>query len=66
MDTSQFAGQVKTIPIDSIEVNPQNPRGPFDTAKDPSFERLVSSVKQIGVSLTSKALSFEKPCFISI
>ncbi len=49
MDTSQFAGQVRPILVDSIEVNPQNPRGPFDTAKDPSFERLVSSVKEIGV-----------------
>lgn len=49
MDTSQFTSNVRKISLSSITTNPQNPRGQFDTTKDPSFERLASSVKQMGV-----------------
>jgi ParB-like nuclease domain len=49
MNINQFTSQVKTIPIEEISVNPDNPRGEFNTTKDPSFERLASSVKQMGV-----------------
>jgi hypothetical protein len=49
MNIKQFTSQVKPIAIETIEVNPGNPRGEFDTAKDPSFERLASSIKQMGV-----------------
>lgn len=49
MDTTQFTSHVKRIAVSSIEVNPDNPRGQFDTATDPSFERLASSVKKMGV-----------------
>lgn len=49
MQNSEFTSTVKRIRVDAVDVNPQNPRGQFDTAKDPSFERLASSVKEMGV-----------------
>jgi len=47
MDTSQFTGRRKPIPVADIEVNPENPRG--DVPFDSSFERLVSSISEVGI-----------------
>ena len=49
MNIGQFTGRVRKILVSAIKVNPGNPRGKFDTAKDPSFERLASSVEKMGV-----------------
>ncbi|OFW08850.1 MAG: hypothetical protein A3G20_00685 [Acidobacteria bacterium RIFCSPLOWO2_12_FULL_59_11] len=49
MDTSQFTSHVKKIPVAQISPNPENPRGPTVNTKDPSFERLVTSISQVGI-----------------
>jgi hypothetical protein len=47
MSTDQFTSGVETIPIDQIEPSPDNPRGSVEI--DQSFERLVSSVREVGI-----------------
>jgi len=47
MDTMEFTKHVKLIPLDLIEPNPGNPRGVVET--DASFERLVSSINEVGI-----------------
>jgi|SRR5579872_94136 len=47
MDTQEFAGGVQTIPLARIEPSPHNPRGQVNI--DASFERLVSSIAEVGI-----------------
>ena len=47
MSTDQFTSNVRTIPIEQIVPSPENPRGTVEN--DQSFERLVSSVKEVGI-----------------
>jgi ParB/RepB/Spo0J family partition protein len=47
MNGAQFAGDVRTIPVEQIEASPDNPRG--TVAIDQSFERLVNSVQEVGI-----------------
>jgi len=46
MDAQQFTADVKPIPVDSIDPSPDNPRGAVQ--EDASFERLVSSISEVG------------------
>jgi hypothetical protein len=47
MDTREFSKNVRLIPTDLIEPSPENPRGTVD--EDASFERLVSSIAEVGI-----------------
>jgi hypothetical protein len=47
MDTQQFIGKVEPIPLDSIQPSQDNPRGQVNI--DASFERLVSSIDEVGI-----------------
>jgi ParB/RepB/Spo0J family partition protein len=47
MDIQEFTSQVKTIGLDEIEPSPENPRGKVNI--DASFERLVSSIDEVGI-----------------
>jgi len=47
MDTQDFTSGVKYIALDDIEPSPDNPRGAVDI--DASFERLVSSIEEVGI-----------------
>jgi hypothetical protein len=60
MNTHEFASQVQPIALDAIEPSPDNPRGQVKI--DASFERLVSSIDEVGilVPLVVRKLSNEK------
>jgi hypothetical protein len=47
MNTREFTKNVRPIPTDDIEPSPENPRGVV--AEDASFERLVSSINEVGI-----------------
>jgi hypothetical protein len=47
MDTREFTKDVKLVSVDLIEPSPENPRGVV--AEDASFERLVSSIAEVGI-----------------
>jgi ParB-like nuclease domain len=47
MDTREFTRDVKLIPTDLIEPSSENPRGVVN--EDASFERLVSSIAEVGI-----------------
>ena len=47
MNTDKFEPKVKAIPVEQISANPNNPRGEVEF--DQSFERLVSSIKEVGI-----------------
>src|ERR1039458_1603911 len=47
MDTHEFTSQVEPIVLDAIQPSPDNPRGQVNI--DPSFERLVSSIHEVGI-----------------
>jgi hypothetical protein len=47
METQGFTSQVKLIALDAIEPSPDNPRGQVE--EDASFERLVSSIAEVGI-----------------
>lgn len=47
MDTTDFTGRVAHIKLSEIEASPDNPRGTVQT--DASFERLVSSIAEVGI-----------------
>ena len=47
MDTQEFTREVKLVALDAIERSPENPRGQVDI--DASFERLVSSISEVGI-----------------
>jgi ParB/RepB/Spo0J family partition protein len=46
MNTQEFTGNPERIPLQQIEPSPDNPRG--DVEKDASFDRLVSSISEVG------------------
>lgn len=45
--TTEFTGQVRHVPVNAVRPSGNNPRG--DILKDESFERLVSSVREVGL-----------------
>lgn len=45
--TPEFTGGVKEVRLDRIEASPENPRGSVE--EDASFERLVSSIAEVGI-----------------
>ncbi len=47
MDTREFTSHVKPIALDAIQPSPDNPRGQVE--EDASFERLVSSIGEVGI-----------------
>jgi hypothetical protein len=47
MDSREFTSRVRLISLDAIEPSPDNPRGQVEL--DASFERLVSSVSEVGI-----------------
>lgn len=47
MDTHEFTSQVEPIALDAIQPSPDNPRG--QVSIDASFERLVSSIDEVGI-----------------
>src|ERR1700722_9469486 len=47
MNTRKFTKDVKQVPTDLIEPSPENPRG--IVSEDASFERLVSSIAEVGI-----------------
>jgi len=47
MDTREFSKNVKLIPTHQIKPSPENPRGVV--SEDGSFERLVSSIAEVGI-----------------
>jgi hypothetical protein len=47
LDTQQFVREVKNIPLNSISPSASNPRGTVE--KDESFDRLVSSISEVGI-----------------
>jgi len=47
MDTREFSSEVKPIDLDAIQPSPDNPRG--QVSIDASFERLVSSIDEVGI-----------------
>jgi ParB/RepB/Spo0J family partition protein len=47
MDIHDFTSSVETIALDDIEPSPDNPRGQVNI--DASFERLVSSIGEVGI-----------------
>ena len=46
MNTQEFTGNPERIPLQQIEPSPDNPRGIVE--KDASFDRLVSSISEVG------------------
>ena len=47
MDIQEFTSGVQKIPLDAIQPSPDNPRG--QVSIDASFERLVSSIDEVGI-----------------
>lgn len=47
MNTNEFTSEVQTIKLDAIQPSPDNPRG--QVSIDASFERLVSSIDEVGI-----------------
>jgi ParB/RepB/Spo0J family partition protein len=47
MDIQEFTSQVQDIALDAIQPSPDNPRG--QVSIDASFERLVSSIDEVGI-----------------
>ncbi len=47
MNSNDFTSAVRHIPLDSIDASTDNPRGKVE--KDTSFERLVSSINEVGL-----------------
>ena len=47
MDTHEFTSKVEHIALDAIRPSPDNPRGQVNI--DASFERLVSSIDEVGI-----------------
>jgi hypothetical protein len=47
MDTHEFTSQVEPIELEAIQPSPDNPRGQVNI--DASFERLVSSIDEVGI-----------------
>jgi ParB/RepB/Spo0J family partition protein len=47
MDTAQFSSHVRHIPLSHIRPSHHNPRGPIQ--KNESFERLVSSIREVDI-----------------
>jgi hypothetical protein len=47
MDTHEFTSGVRAISLDAIQPSPDNPRGQVNM--DASFERLVSSIDEVGI-----------------
>ena len=47
MDIHDFTSSVETIALDAIQPSPDNPRGQVNI--DASFERLVSSIDEVGI-----------------
>lgn len=59
IDTSQFTGQVRHIPVNGIRPSLDNPRGLI--RKDESFARLVASVAEVGLLVPLVVRRLEPP-----
>ncbi|MGA3068746.1 MAG: ParB N-terminal domain-containing protein [Terracidiphilus sp.] len=57
MDAQEFTSEVRWIAPDTIEPSPDNPRGQVNF--DASFERLVSSINEVGILVPLVVLQLE-------
>jgi ParB-like nuclease domain len=57
--TTEFTGQVRHVPVNAIRPSHNNPRG--DIRKDESFERLVSSVREVGLLVPIVVARLSRP-----
>jgi hypothetical protein len=61
MDTSQFISDVRHVRLDTIEPSSHNPRGSIQTSSDDSFDRLVSSVHEVGLLVPLVISELKRP-----